>query len=218
MTTPTSQTGTQAGAADHMDQIVGQAKAQVAQAKTRISEQARTSVQNAKDRAGSAFTERKGQLSGQITGVAGAVRRGTEQLRDEGHGQIAEYAESLADSVDRAGTYLRDADIHRLRNDLEDLARRQPVLVVGGALALGVIAARFLRSSERSAERGPAHRFGQTDGDWHDSDATRSLAGTKAETTGSFPESYSTAPGAAEPGTGAGGAGSADTGGFDGAR
>jgi hypothetical protein len=43
--------------------------------------------------------------------------------------------------------YLREADGGRMARDLESLARRQPALVFGGAFALGLIAARFLKSS-----------------------------------------------------------------------
>jgi hypothetical protein len=42
-----------------------------------------------------------------------------------------------------------------MRNDLENLARRQPAIVIGGAVVLGLIGARFLRSSER--RRGGGH-------------------------------------------------------------
>ena len=36
-----------------------------------------------------------------------------------------------------------------MREDLENLARRQPALMLGGALVLGLIGARFLKSSQR---------------------------------------------------------------------
>jgi hypothetical protein len=41
-----------------------------------------------------------------------------------------------------------------MRQDLENLARRQPALMIGGALVLGLIGARFLKSSERRGGRG----------------------------------------------------------------
>ena len=36
-----------------------------------------------------------------------------------------------------------------MRADLENLARRQPAIMIGGALVLGLIGARFLKSSKR---------------------------------------------------------------------
>lgn len=149
MTTPYDQPYGGTPAAERTERIVDQAKEQVGQARHKISEQARNTMQQARERAGSAFTARKGQAARDITSVADAVRTSTNQLRDEGHGQIAGYAETIAEQFDRAATYLRDMDAESMRRDVEDLARRQPVLFIGGALALGVLGARFLRSSER---------------------------------------------------------------------
>jgi len=47
-----------------------------------------------------------------------------------------------------------------MRQDLENLARRQPALMIGGALVLGLIGARFMKSSERRGGRfGAGQRF-----------------------------------------------------------
>ena len=115
----------------------------------KISEQARTATRQAREKAGTAFTERKTEVAGQVSSVADAVRTSSSQLRGSGHDQIAGITESLAEQAERAASYLRDADLRSIRRDFEDLARRQPMLVIGGALALGLIGARFLRSSER---------------------------------------------------------------------
>ena len=117
--------------------------------KERISEQARSAARQAREKAGNAFTERKTEVAGQVSSVADAVRTSTDQLRGSGHDQIAGITESIAEQAERAASYLRDADLRSIRRDFEDLARRQPMLVIGGALALGILGARFLRSSER---------------------------------------------------------------------
>lgn len=120
--------------------------------KDRISEQARTAARQAREKAGTAFAERKTEVAGQVSSVADAVRTSTTHLRGSGHDQIAGITESIADQAERAANYLRDADLKSIRRDFEDLARRQPMLVIGGALALGLIGARFLRSSDRRDE------------------------------------------------------------------
>ncbi|HEX6643489.1 MAG TPA: hypothetical protein VF037_02370 [Gemmatimonadales bacterium] len=125
------------------------ARDKAAQMKNKIAEEARTRLEEAREKAGTAVDERKGQLAGSMSSVAGAVRRSTDQLREEGHDRIAGYADSLAQQFDRAAGYLRERDGRQLREDLEGIARRQPALVIGAAFALGVLAARFLRSSDR---------------------------------------------------------------------
>ena len=51
-----------------------------------------------------------------------------------------------------------------MRQDLENLARRQPALMIGGALVLGLIGARFLKSSERRGYRQIEDRYGRERG------------------------------------------------------
>jgi hypothetical protein len=49
-----------------------------------------------------------------------------------------------------------------MRADLENLARRQPALVLGGALLLGLMGARFLKSSQRDRQfRGESQSYGR---------------------------------------------------------
>ncbi|HEU5051096.1 MAG TPA: hypothetical protein VFU00_12270 [Gemmatimonadales bacterium] len=150
MTTPFDQPGAateRAGTTTEDTMETGRSKAE--QVKQKITEEARTRVRQARDKAGSAIDERKGELAGSMASVAGAVRASTDQLRDEGHDRIAGYVESLAQQFDRAAGYLRERDTRALRDDLEDIARRQPALVIGAAFAVGVLAARFFRSSDR---------------------------------------------------------------------
>jgi hypothetical protein len=68
--------------------------------------------------------------------------------------------------VDQVANYLRSKDAQAMKTDLENLARRQPALVLGGALFLGLIGARFLKSSQRerrsSQSYGRGQRFGDT--------------------------------------------------------
>jgi hypothetical protein len=57
--------------------------------------------------------------------------------------------ETLAQQVEQVANYLRNKDARAMRTDLENLARRQPALMLGGALLLGLMGARFIKSSQR---------------------------------------------------------------------
>ncbi|HET8787607.1 MAG TPA: hypothetical protein VFO47_02520, partial [Actinomycetes bacterium] len=59
----------------------------------------------------------------------------------------ANLAEQVASQADRVGDYLKAASGDRILRDVEDFARRQPMLVAAGALALGFAASRFLKAS-----------------------------------------------------------------------
>jgi hypothetical protein len=95
--------------------------------------------------------------------VTQAFRQTTQTLRDQRHDAIARYVEQAAVQVDRFTQSLRDKDVGQLLTDAQRLARRQPGVFVGSAFALGLLAARFLKSSppdrdymtERGGDYGP---------------------------------------------------------------
>jgi hypothetical protein len=111
--------------------------------------QTRQALGQARDRAGTSLAESKQKLADQVGGLAGALRRTTEQLREEDRTTVANLTDAVAGQADRAANYLRQVNARAVREDLERLARRRPALVLGGALALGLLAARFFKSSER---------------------------------------------------------------------
>jgi len=78
--------------------------------------------------------------------LAKAVRDAGNGVRSE-RPEIAGIASTAADQVDRAAGYLRQHDAGDAVNAATDFARRQPALVVGGALIAGLALGRFLRSA-----------------------------------------------------------------------
>ena len=130
------------------------ARAQMRQVKDQVVHQAKNSIRQARDQATSSLTESRFQAADQIGGIATAFRRTSEHLRDENQGRLADLTESLAEQVERASSYLRNRDFAAVRQDLEGLARRQPAMVLGVGFALGLLGARFFKSSERQSAGG----------------------------------------------------------------
>ena len=127
----------------------GNARDQIRDMKDQVVGQAKTTLQQARDRASSSLGESKGQLADQVGGIADALRRTTEHLRSEDQQRIAGLTDTVARQIEQVADYLRNKDASAMRQDLENLARRQPAVMIGGALVLGLIGARFLKSSER---------------------------------------------------------------------
>jgi hypothetical protein len=123
------------------------AREQVRQAKDKVVDQARTTLRDARDRAGSSFAQGRRQAADQIGGIGSAFHRTSETLRGEDQARFADVADNVGRQIDRVADYLREADGRTMARDLEGLARRQPALVFAGAFALGLLAARFLKSS-----------------------------------------------------------------------
>ena len=82
--------------------------------------------------------------------VARVIRDAGQGLREE-RPEIAGFADTAAERVQEASAYLREHDPREVIDATQDYARRQPIVVVAGALALGLLAGRFLRSGQRPA-------------------------------------------------------------------
>jgi hypothetical protein len=127
-----------------------------------VAEQVKEKAGDVKDRAGGRITQlvdRKSTESGQqVVQTAQALRRAGEGLREQGQDAQAKLAEQAAERTEMLGAYLCNSDGDRILRDVEDFARRQPVIVAAGAFVLGLAGARFLKasSSRRQDEHGTA--------------------------------------------------------------
>lgn len=134
--------------------VADTAQEKISEVAEQAGEQARRVAHAAEDEAKSMATERKSEVASQLDNVAQAFRSSGSQLRSDQHGgaNVANYMDRAAEGVSQVSSYLRDRNIDEMLMDAEDFARRQPELFLGGAFALGVLAARFFKSSARSAQ------------------------------------------------------------------
>ena len=104
-------------------------------------------VDRVRERATSQLTTQKDRATDGLGNVAQAVRETTQHLRTQQHDAIAGYAERAADQLERFQQRLKEKDVSELLDDAQRLARSQPALFIGGAFAIGLIGARFFKSS-----------------------------------------------------------------------
>jgi hypothetical protein len=146
-----------------------------------VKDQVRDKAQVAQDKARGALGQARGRLSDQvdqrstqagerIAGTASDVRSIAQELRTQGKDAPANLAEQIAGQADRVGDYLKGASGDRILRDVEDFARRQPMLVAAAGLALGFAASRFLKAS--SSRRYESRYQGYGDGGYDRSYAT----------------------------------------------
>ena len=83
------------------------------------------------------------------------MRQTGQQLREQDQAPIAGVADQVATRVESVSGYLHERDVRQIVDETEDFGRQRPAVFVGGALALGVLAARFLKSSKRKATTPP---------------------------------------------------------------
>ncbi len=156
----TGSQGASSGGASQAGSVTDAAKDALTQVKDSAGAVAGDAVGQVKDKAASVLGEQKTTLASGVASVADSIRQVGENLGNSGeNNQVAafagKYGETLAAQVDKFSSYLDEKELRELARDVEQFARRNPLLFVGGAFALGVLAARFLKSSgqKRSAAR-----------------------------------------------------------------
>jgi hypothetical protein len=83
-------------------------------------------------------------------------------MREQDQAPIGQVADKAAEQVERFSGYLQQRDVSQIVGEVEDFARRRPAPVLGGAFVLGMIAARFLKSSPPGSGSGG---YGTSTGD-----------------------------------------------------
>jgi len=109
-------------------------------------------VDGAKQQATSRLAGQKDQAADTLYTVAHVLRQAGQQLREQDQPPIATLANRTAQQAERGSGYLRGRDVPGLLDDTEQLGRTHPVLFASGALALGLLGVRFLKSSRRAQQ------------------------------------------------------------------
>jgi hypothetical protein len=90
-----------------------------------------------------------------IAGLAHAVSTAAAELEAQSP-QAARYVRDAAEKIDLFSSNLRNRNVDDLLRALSDLARSQPALFMGGAVAVGFAVARFVKSSAQRSSHSPS--------------------------------------------------------------
>lgn len=134
--------------ADNGESIRGMARNLASQAQQKAGEQVRSSVDKGRNRAAETLTE---------------VARTLMQSNEQGENPAGPYMNRAGEQVQRVAAYLQNTDLRQMVTHSEQFARRQPVLFLGSAFALGVLAARFLKSARPDSNRSDDSGNGMND-------------------------------------------------------
>lgn len=99
--------------------------------------------------------EQREQAAGGLQSVAHAFRQTGQHLREGNQAAIAGYVDQAAERLETVTGYLQKRDIGQLLSEVERFSRREPALFLGGAFTLGLLGARFLKSSTPPAPPSP---------------------------------------------------------------
>lgn len=102
----------------------------------------------------SQLSSQKERATDGLGSIAQAVRQSTQPFRENNQDAIAQYIERAADQLEQFSARMRDRDISDIVDDVQRFARKQPAIFIGATFAAGVLAARFLKSSNRNRQFG----------------------------------------------------------------
>jgi len=139
--------GSNINAGDPNPDTYNQAKQKAGEVVEQVQDKAGEVASTVKEQAASQISTQKEKAADGLGNVAQAIRQTGDQLRQNDQAGVAEYIEKAAQSIERFSSYLRERDLDEIVGGVERFARREPALFIGGAFTVGLLAARFLRSS-----------------------------------------------------------------------
>lgn len=122
------------------------------------------------DKAATKLDERKSTFSGGLSTVADSVRQVSDNLgsakTDSGLAEAAaKYTNTAAAKIENVAGYFDSRSVKEMARDLEGFARRNPAVFLGAAFGIGVLVARFLKSTPpANYSAGAGREFGSSMG------------------------------------------------------
>jgi len=114
------------------------------------------------DKVAGAATDHKDEAADALDQVADVLKRSAEGL-DGQQDWIAGIVEAGASELGSLATTLRANDLQALLGSLQDLARRQPAIFVGAAMAAGFAAVRLGKVAVAGATRADLPNLAESD-------------------------------------------------------
>ncbi len=112
----------------------------------------------ASDRLKTEVNARSSRLAVELKAFAVSMRMSSQSLREQGHDSQADIVDDVASRADRLASRLATSDSDDLVEDAKRLlreaaafARQEPLLVIAGALTLGLLAPRLFRAATASS-------------------------------------------------------------------
>ena len=104
-------------------------------------------IDRGKERVRTSVDESKTRVARTLSSVASSLKDSSTQMRDGDAAPVGDVVGRFADQIDRAADYIERSEVDEIVRGVEGFARRNPALFLGAAFAVGVLGARFLKSS-----------------------------------------------------------------------
>ena len=123
---------------DKAQAVAEKAQEKVSETTSAAKEQAKRAATQVTDQAKSTVDTRMTDAADDIGSVADAVRKTSHEMGSENE-MVGRYGERIAEQLDGISSYLNEKGVEDVLTDLQDFARRQPAVFLGGAFMLGMV-------------------------------------------------------------------------------
>jgi len=129
------------------------ATAQTNQSKESLKQRGRDTAHDvseaAQHQAESYFTKQRDNAAEQSQKFTSVLQKMADEFDQQQQPYFSKQARRFADTTERMSQKLRDKDLRSVCDEAKSFSRREPALFVGGVIAAGFLASRFLRSSSK---------------------------------------------------------------------
>ena len=132
------------------DGSVGEAQEKAQEVAGQAQEKAREAAGGAQENIRQQIDDRSTQAGEQVSSTAQDLRSVGEELRKQGKETPAKLADRAAEQTEKVGSYLKERGPDQMLEDVEDFGRQRPWALLAGGMAVGIVAARFLKASSRN--------------------------------------------------------------------
>lgn len=115
-----------------------------------VFEQGRNLAQAAREQVSAYAQERKSDLAQSVADFAGSLRESTQSF--EGQPSLRAVTDIAVDGLEQIADNIEDFSFSDVWSDFENLARKRPFVVITASLAVGFLAARFIKSTATARE------------------------------------------------------------------
>lgn len=113
-------------------------------------EQAVKLVGQAREQATTQVTTQKERAAGLLGALGTALHDASGEVRKQDETAMADFIDMTAGQVDNVARMLKEQDLGQLVETTQQFARKQPMMFLAAAVAVGIVGARFLKSSSQS--------------------------------------------------------------------
>lgn len=103
------------------------------------------------------FNQQRDNAAEQSRKLTSVLQKMADEFDNQKQPYFSKQTRKFADTTEQFSNKLRDKDLRSVCSEAQSFSRREPALFLGGMVAAGFLATRFLRSSAQHSHNDDAH-------------------------------------------------------------